>query len=605
MATVIDALIMTLGLDTKDFDKGKKGASEDLDKFKKQSGAVAKDVAEGGKKMAQGFTTIRNELIALFAVITAGKGLKNFFTEGVTGMAELGRRATNLGMTARELDAWGGAVESVGGSAEGMQASFQAMASGIEEFKLTGESSIMPLFNALRVQITDGKGNLRSYADVMLDVAEGFKKMTPQDALAFGKRFGMDEHFIYLLQKGKVGVQQLVAEMERQSGVTQKTVEEAQRAQAAWARLDRQFVGLRNTLFTVLEPAIKPLLDRLSRWIDKNRELIASKITEWATRFINWLPTFITHVSHLADKVDDAVKAFGGWKNVALLVGGVLALKVLSPITGLIAGLLRLGPLLLTTSAGLTALAAAGAGIAGWKIGTAFYEKTGYDQTDAARRLGSGVAHVLAFFGNKEAQEAIDREGAAKPLPRGVRNRNPGNLNFAGQRGAHLEAGPNARFAAFDTLQEGIAALVRQLQLYKARGIDTIREIVTTYAPAKDGNNVSAYITELMRATGKNMDDHLDLQNQELLVRLIQGITKHEGNGTLTPDQIMGGVRLSAAYRASNQVNHSSSTSTAETHITGPITIQTQATDAKGIAAGFNNAMSRYPLIANSNSGLN
>lgn len=51
--------------------------------------------------------------------------------------------------------------------------------------------------------------------------------------------------------------------------------------------------------------------------------------------------------------------------------------------------------------------------------------------------------------------------GSGGSLPRGIRNNNPGNLNFAGQRGASLEGGPGGRFATFDTMDEGVAALYR------------------------------------------------------------------------------------------------------------------------------------------------
>ena len=48
--------------------------------------------------------------------------------------------------------------------------------------------------------------------------------------------------------------------------------------------------------------------------------------------------------------------------------------------------------------------------------------------------------------------------GGGKSLPRGIRNNNPGNLNFAGQAGATKEGGPNGRFAVFGSMQEGVAA---------------------------------------------------------------------------------------------------------------------------------------------------
>ncbi|WP_209319588.1 lytic transglycosylase domain-containing protein [Yokenella regensburgei] len=109
-------------------------------------------------------------------------------------------------------------------------------------------------------------------------------------------------------------------------------------------------------------------------------------------------------------------------------------------------------------------------------------------------------------------------------LARGLRNNNPGNLNFAGQRGASMEGGPNGRFAVFPTMVEGVAALDRQLGLYMSRGKDTISQIVSTYAPGADKNNEAAYRAYLSRATGLGADEKIDRGNTEQVIKLIRGI---------------------------------------------------------------------------------
>ncbi len=66
-----------------------------------------------------------------------------------------------------------------------------------------------------------------------------------------------------------------------------------------------------------------------------------------------------------------------------------------------------------------------------------------------------------------------------------------------------MEGGEGGRFAVFESMQHGIAALYKQLQLYFKRGINTLSSIVKTYAPASDNNNVDAFISALTKATGK------------------------------------------------------------------------------------------------------
>ncbi|WP_308721008.1 structural protein [Komagataeibacter xylinus] len=124
-------------------------------------------------------------------------------------------------------------------------------------------------------------------------------------------------------------------------------------------------------------------------------------------------------------------------------------------------------------------------------------------------------------------------------LPRGIRNNNPGNLNFAHQPGAHLETGvPCPRFAAFPTMADGIRALRAQLLRYGQRGLTTVASIISVYAPSTE-NETTAYITTLCRHMGVQADTVLDLNDPATMSALIGGITTIEnGPGHLTAAQI-------------------------------------------------------------------
>lgn len=92
-------------------------------------------------------------------------------------------------------------------------------------------------------------------------------------------------------------------------------------------------------------------------------------------------------------------------------------------------------------------------------------------------------------------------EQYAQATKRGERNNNPGNLNFAGQAGASLER-PGGRFARFETAFDGLRALARQLMLYAGRGINSVEKIISTWAPASDNNNTTAYIRAVSQRLG-------------------------------------------------------------------------------------------------------
>lgn len=88
--TVIDALVVTLGLDDAKFKKGQKDSAEALLKFRKQGEDTHKKMTEQTKGLVDGYKKIRNEVIALTAAILGANGLKSWISNTVHGQAALG-----------------------------------------------------------------------------------------------------------------------------------------------------------------------------------------------------------------------------------------------------------------------------------------------------------------------------------------------------------------------------------------------------------------------------------------------------------------------------------------------------------------------------------
>jgi hypothetical protein len=78
-------------------------------------------------------------------------------------------------------------------------------------------------------------------------------------------------------------------------------------------------------------------------------------------------------------------------------------------------------------------------------------------------------------------------------MNRGQKNRNPGNLRFAGQREATAQ--DDKGFAVFPSDPAGWRALVAQIKLDQGRDM-TISQFVAKYAPANE-NDTRRYIDVL------------------------------------------------------------------------------------------------------------
>jgi hypothetical protein len=84
-------------------------------------------------------------------------------------------------------------------------------------------------------------------------------------------------------------------------------------------------------------------------------------------------------------------------------------------------------------------------------------------------------------------------------------------------------------FKHFRTEWEAAAAIARTMQSYPARfGADTLRKIITKYAPPKE-NPTAVYIKHVSEWTGINPDEHLDLNNKTTLAKLVGAMARQEG----------------------------------------------------------------------------
>lgn len=151
----------------------------------------------------------------------------------------------------------------------------------------------------------------------------------------------------------------------------------------------------------------------------------------------------------------------------------------------------------------------------------------------APEGTGSGVSSLIGG-GSSDGFDPYTTGDIASAHPeRGLRNNNPGNIEYAGQRNATRES--KGRFAKFNTPFDGVAGMSHQLMRYftgKTTGqeLTTVRQIISTWAPPEE-NNTKAYIDWISRQLGVGPDDSINLRDPNVMQTLMAGITKMENNG--------------------------------------------------------------------------
>ncbi|MDH0310969.1 lytic transglycosylase domain-containing protein [Klebsiella pasteurii] len=270
-ATVIDALLVTLGLDTSQFRKGQQEVSDDLKKQREDAKNTAKEMAEQGKKAASFFSSIKTELLALTGVTVTAGGLMSFVKSTTSGLMDLSIQSKALGLSARDLDGWSKSAEAAGSSAEKISASLQGFQGAIQGARVGDYSSSifggLAQLNALTGQNFDVWGqDASSLAKTSLDALR--KISDPNLRRQVGLSLGFDDATLQRNQEGKFLPD--VDRFTKSSGITDASTKDAKEFTAAWAELGQNLDTVKNQIYVGLIPTIRDLNGLLIEWSSGN-----------------------------------------------------------------------------------------------------------------------------------------------------------------------------------------------------------------------------------------------------------------------------------------------------------------------------------------------
>lgn len=151
MATIVDSLVVTLGLDASGFKAGQEQARTAIKRTASESVTAGKEMEARGKQAAQFFGQIKTEALSLIGVLVGGKGLEVFVRDTTRSLADLGRVANRIGTAVPQLAAFRNMIERNGGSANAAAASLSSLTDAMEQYRLTGTSPMANFFNNMGI----------------------------------------------------------------------------------------------------------------------------------------------------------------------------------------------------------------------------------------------------------------------------------------------------------------------------------------------------------------------------------------------------------------------------------------------------------------------
>lgn len=572
MPTVIDSLVVKLSLDAGGIKKGRTETDADLRAVANSAHRTAADLQSSGKGAAEFFGAMHREALGLIGTLIGATGLEQIVRRSTESMASLGREAANLNVDPQKLAAYSMALERFGASGESTRQTLFGISQAVERFKLLGDPSILKYLQVI------GAGPQDSSFEILqrfIAYAQAHKKDAAQVNL-IGQGLGIDQSTINAALQLKSAAQfQQEYNKALRDAPTKQQVEEAQKLQAAWTELEQAAVGLANKMVTQLSPAMEG-------------------VAKWGTELIHQHPELVETITGVAT----AVTALGALRISAKAMGLTGIAEVFGSILSAVDGVL--------VTLGVSELLYKATQIKGLNEG----ERRWLDNWRKAHGLPTGQQGIPLEQYRKDHPGAIIPNGTGPILP-GVAP--PTDA----QRRANMEQ-------------------TRQFWLSKGFTQDQVAGILAAgpgaesgFDPNRIGDNGSSYglyqeHNERMRAMLAEYGPHPTVQQQNEFAwqelnkpqnwNLLRSLRATQGGADtarlwtkgferpMHPDaeaerraaavaQFQQATLPAARHAVAVQAASHSSTTTHETHVTGPITIHTKATDAHGIARGFADAL--------------
>lgn len=482
MATVIDSLIVTLGLDPKQF---KKGADEVEKQSKKTKDSVTKDgkeISDGTAKtefavkksadsMASSFRRVATEVIGLFVAVRSVQDVVGFFERVNAGTRQLGLDSKNFGIAANELRDWQNAAVLAGGSAQGVTDTIASLNKSLFNLQYTGQVSDQLIFlQRLGVQFRTTAGQVAPFKNILMQTAQILERNGRSRAENFQylQAAGFDVGSINLVLAGTKALAAYYEQQKRLPQLNDADAASALHLSQAWELLTQKVTVFAQKFLTRLDASgfFDNLFGALSHFVDY--------LNEHQDDIVNWFNDALTWVQG-----EGAAEMKGFFKDMATVVG-LLATAVRYLITA-------------------------------WR------ELTGEVSP-------SDLINISPLGGPFKAARFLWSH-ALGSAPRGARNNNPGNLKEAGDLGVDSQG-----FGVFSSPELGRAALERQLALDYGRGRNTIASLITKYEGADvpgNRNDVPAYIAAVSQQTGIGANTPL---SQGDLSGIAYAIAVHEGS---------------------------------------------------------------------------
>jgi hypothetical protein len=220
--------------------------------------------------------TFKAVAVAMAAAFTFNR-IKDAIFEVGELTDQLGKSAERVGWDIGELDAWGQAVDRAGGSASGFVGTLDYLNKGMADIAVKGTSRLKPFFDELKINVLDAHKKVRPLQDLLGDLADRLSKMSKQESSGFAEKLGIDSGTLLLLASGRVAMDDAIKRQKELGVITQQNAERAEKFNDQWDDTKQIFRNIAAAIGDYIFPAFTKFLqmvERVTNYLSAHKGLI-------------------------------------------------------------------------------------------------------------------------------------------------------------------------------------------------------------------------------------------------------------------------------------------------------------------------------------------
>jgi len=301
MATVIDALVVTLGLNAQNFTQGNREANQSLDRTRQNTKDVTKEEDKREKQQERtrkarnrdhieqrkqqkesidNFKEMTKQAVSFFGFATTFGGMASWIGGITQANSQLYRASNNLGTGVESLKEWGMAIEQTGGDAKSAVSTMQMLSKMMTEIKYGILPANMGLFSALGVDLFKASQAGEPLVEVLKMInkgAQGIKEKNGiRDAINSIQMLGIDYDMANLLVKDEKTLNAFLASADKINKLNQKNAENSAKLAQQWVILKQKGEALGQTIEEKVTPKIFDFIKGLEKLVEENPKAVAA-----------------------------------------------------------------------------------------------------------------------------------------------------------------------------------------------------------------------------------------------------------------------------------------------------------------------------------------